>query len=134
MESGDLIIAQPVDPVDIEIQDIIIYRSPIDGRLVCHRVVGISRDEGQYFEVKGDANSESDPFIVSSENIVGEVVTCIPFLGNVVLYGDTPQAYALVAAMSGLLLFPRGPEVLRNTLWLGYKGVARKEEYERTSR
>lgn len=134
MESGDLIIARSIDPVDIKIQDVVIYRSPVDGRLVCHRVVGISLDKGQYFEVKGDANSKPDPYRVSSENIVGKVVTCVPFLGNVVLYGDTPQVYALVAAMSGLLLFPRGPAVLRDTLWLGYKGVARKEEYERTSR
>jgi len=52
----------PVSAEDIQVGDIISYRSTLTNEIIIHRVISIKNDEkGLYYTVKGDNNNEPDP-------------------------------------------------------------------------
>ncbi|MBI2665199.1 hypothetical protein HYX12_01090 [Candidatus Woesearchaeota archaeon] len=66
----------PKDPDSVKIGDIISYNSPYG--VIIHRVVEKGMDEhGQYFVVKGDNNTLSDPVKVRFNDLKGVVVAVI---------------------------------------------------------
>lgn len=77
--TGALLIAQEVDIGTVRMDDIVCFRtqlSEIWGKIVTHRVIGITENEfgGILLETKGDANLVSDVFFVEQSNLVGKVV------------------------------------------------------------
>ena len=69
---------KPEDPSDIQVGDIISYKSRILGTLIIHRVVDIAEDrDGLYFVTKGDNNIYRDPERVRFDQIKGVVVGII---------------------------------------------------------
>lgn len=76
---GEALICRKTPIEDIEIGDIICYRSELEvirGSIVTHRVTDIAADtEGRlYLTTRGDANLSSDPYTVDSSGLVGRVI------------------------------------------------------------
>jgi hypothetical protein len=71
--AGDVLQVIPTDKFDLEPGDIIVFRSPKDGRSkVVHRVVSNAIDDG--IRTRGDNNLEIDTFPVTKKDIFGRVV------------------------------------------------------------
>ena len=86
LEDGDLIIVRGVPAEEIKIGDIIVFDPPNGVRTV-HRVTRIQtlENEKPTFKTKGDALTEDDPYTVYPENIHGQVIYKIPYLGYLFL-------------------------------------------------
>ncbi len=81
---NDIIVVRAVDPQDIEVGDIIVFKNPMGRDIpIVHRVVDIvelpTGDIG--FITKGDNNPVKDPWVVSEEMVIGEVIYVIPQIG-----------------------------------------------------
>ncbi len=63
LQEGDLVIVIGVSPHNIKVGDIIVYRNPLSGALVIHRVIDKKDLDGiVYFKVKGDNNPAPDAY------------------------------------------------------------------------
>ena len=76
---GTLLISQKTDIEDIEVDDVVNFRSRDNGMLgmiITHRVIKVYEDnDGSiYLETKGDANKYADAKLVDEENLVGKVI------------------------------------------------------------
>jgi signal peptidase I len=102
LQVGDLVVDEPLAPLDIRPGDVITFPDPEHGgRLITHRARGI-RVHGTTVEVttKGDANNSMEEWSIAATGRVGRVVYRLPWLG-----------YVLVSARSrpgriGLLVLP----------------------------
>ncbi|MGB9671705.1 MAG: signal peptidase I [Candidatus Bathyarchaeales archaeon] len=105
LHNGDLVILQGVDPKNISIGDIIVYRDSL-GRFIIHRVINIKTSvNGKLFTTQGDGNLDPDYPDVSQDNVVGRVVCRIPWLGHIALFMRSSFfAFAIVAIII-LLIF-----------------------------
>ncbi len=101
---GDLVITSPASPSEIKVGDVIAFRSPEGGTLICHRVVSINPQNGT-MTTKGDANKGVDPFVVPDANIIGKIGANIPLLGYVIAFMKTPFGWALILLVALLLFF-----------------------------
>ena len=96
MSVGDLIIVHESN--DYVIGDAVVFQE--GGMLITHRVVDIREDE---YITKGDANNAEDkPILVS--NIVGEVILCVPGLGNLVNVIKSPVVSVVIIVIAMLLV------------------------------
>ncbi|MDP4012489.1 MAG: signal peptidase I [Candidatus Nanoarchaeia archaeon] len=77
---GDIMVVYGVEPKDIKVGDVIIYRSTINANPIIHRVVSIQDDA---YVTKGDNNQVKDQNLVSPSQVedTGKAVLRIPFLG-----------------------------------------------------
>ncbi|MEQ9714384.1 MAG: signal peptidase I [Candidatus Asgardarchaeum sp.] len=87
---GDILILKGVDPSEIHVGDIIVFRAtwlPARSPLVVHRVVEIEIiNNHYYFYTKGDNNLLPDPEPTPDMNVVGVVVFVIPKIGTITLF------------------------------------------------
>ena len=76
LQAGDLVLIQGVDPRELRVGDIIVYKSSLSpSGFVSHRVIEIREENGKLvFVTKGDNNPEPDPYPVSQDDVVGRVV------------------------------------------------------------
>ena len=100
---GDLIFVK--ETADYSEKDIVVFQ---DGStLVVHRIIEV---DDETIITKGDANNAADEPI-SKELIKGEVVGCIPYVGEVVNLIKTPLGtLAVAAAAIALVEIPRRRE------------------------
>lgn len=74
---GSLLLSRKTDIDEIEVGDIICYRSEDDatnGWVITHRVVRVFTKDGETcLETKGDANTSSDDGFVTRDNLIGRV-------------------------------------------------------------
>lgn len=94
---SDLIVIEKTD--DYQIDDIVVYQ---DGaKLVVHRIVKI---EGDQIRTSGDANNGSldDPIV--KEQIYGEVIDIIPFLGLIFKVLKSPIGIVTITGLAIYLL------------------------------
>lgn len=75
---GALLVARETDIEDVEIGDIVVYRSAtsgMSGMIITHRVVAIHEagDGTRYLETKGDANQYADGTLVDGRFLIGRV-------------------------------------------------------------
>ncbi|MFC1874923.1 signal peptidase I [Chloroflexota bacterium] len=103
-KAGGLVVTQPVELVDIKIGDIITFNSPIDGKLLTHRVVDISEHDTFLFQTKGDANEDPDPYLVPAQNIVGRVFFYSPLIGYATQFIKSYLGLTLLLIIPGLIL------------------------------
>ena len=82
---GDLLVTYM--PHEFRVGDIIVYRVPMFGYPIVHRIVRIEEKNGQkiYF-MKGDNNPVQDPWSIEKGNIIGKVVFDFPLIGFPRLY------------------------------------------------
>jgi len=84
MRAGALAVMLPVDTEDVKVGDIITFDPPWDSRpdvTVSHRVIGVYHNEDIYFDTKGDATEDSDPYYVPAQSVQGRVLLSVPYLG-----------------------------------------------------
>lgn len=89
--------------VDVEVGDVVTVRLDGVGHLT-HRVTRVvDREDGRWFELKGDANERPDPTLVPAEAVVGRVTAVVPVAGYVLAFvASMPGRLALLSF--GLLL------------------------------
>jgi len=91
--------------------------------LIVHRVIGKVENDGTwYFQTKGDnnyspdywGNTPPDTFngMVSSELLVGKVVSVVPWIGNVPLFIRTPLGMLFIVLLIVLIIFAEFMPVL----------------------
>jgi len=79
----------------------IISFSNNSGQTVTHRIIDkISIKEGNFYQVKGDANNTPDGDFVEENKIIGRVFIAIPYIGNFVRILKTPPGFI------GLIMVP----------------------------
>jgi signal peptidase len=101
---GSAVITQPVDTGDIEVGDIITFRSPRNGEMITHRVIAIEGENIRYFQTKGDANEDPDPYTVPVANVEGRVIFDVPLLGYFADFVKTPLGFILVLGVPGTII------------------------------
>lgn len=111
--AGDVVYVYDTPPEQIEVGDVITYRSGAD-QLTTHRVVGVENEDGLAFETKGDANEEADPTTVAAANVVGTVGFHVPAIGRVIVFAGTTQGtVALVVVPMALLVLSELFDIVR---------------------
>ncbi len=118
LQSGSLMIIEPVDPTEVKVGDIIVYNVPslIQDTygyppVVAHRVIKILTEPGFYFRTKGD-NTGEDPFSIRPQDVRGTVGDQIPYLGLPLLFFQSQQGMIfIIVALSLLALFLYGGEL-----------------------
>ena len=99
---GSLVVAEPVNVDDLQVGDIIAFRSPNEVT-VTHRIVGVREEDGQrYFQTKGDASNDADPQDVSLENSAQQVAYHVPYLGYFVHFAKSTTGIILLIALPAL--------------------------------
>ena len=78
IEEGDLIIIR--DTGDYKIGDIVTFFQDGDDIPTTHRIYNI--DENGNWKTRGDANNSYDKRSITSDEIIGEVVLVIPYVGT----------------------------------------------------
>ena len=116
---GSVVVIKPVDPETLKIGNIICFKieskSPTT---VTHRIIGITA-EG--FITKGDANEDPDTWTVKKENVIGKVISIIPYVGYIGHFARTPIGFILLIIIPAtLIIFME----IRNIM----KEVKKKEE------
>jgi len=104
LKAGGMVVTQPADPSDIKVGDIITYSSPLDGKVVTHRVVETEEHSPLLFRTKGDANEDPDPYLVPAQNVVGRVSFYIPLLGYMAQFAKTPLGLIFMLLIPGLII------------------------------
>ncbi len=93
IRSGDVVIMRSADTSTLEVGDIMAYR--LEGYNIVHRVAAVNMyPDGNRFILKGDNNSDPDALEVAGEQILGEVIYVVPYVGLLSLAIkaiDTPQ-------------------------------------------
>ena len=104
-KTGSLIYVRDVDPMEVEIDDVITFKSGTSETMVTHRVISIE-GEGydKQFITKGDANTEVDSQPVPVSNVTGKVAFSIPLLGYVANYIQNPPGLYFAAAGGVILI------------------------------
>ena len=104
-KTGSLIYVRDVDPMEVEIDDVITFKSGTSETMVTHRVISIE-GEGydKQFITKGDANTEADSQPVPLTNVMGKVAFSIPGLGYVANYIQNPPGLYFAAAAGVILI------------------------------
>ncbi len=96
---GSLVLTEPVDLADLQVGDIIAFRSPNE-ITVTHRIVSIREEDGQhYVKTKGDASDGGDPTEVSLEGEGHRLAYKLPYLGYFIDFAKSPAGIILLIAL-----------------------------------
>lgn len=103
---GSLLIAQPIEPSEVEVGMPLTYVDPLGDYLSTHRVQRVVRAEsGELsFVTKGDANPRRDARPVPPENVRARVRWHVPGLGQVLWSLRGPWGYALFLGLPALVI------------------------------
>jgi signal peptidase I len=118
LQSGSLLMIEPMDAKDVEVGDIIVYNVPPMVReyynyppVVAHRVIEIKKIPSLGFRTAGD-NTGEDPFTIRPQDLRGTVGNQIPNLGLPLLFFQSQQGMIFViVALFLLALFLYGGEL-----------------------
>ncbi|MFX1485448.1 MAG: signal peptidase I [Promethearchaeota archaeon] len=97
LERGHLLVLQRQAAEDIEVDDVIVFHASWHTEApVVHRVIQREYVDGEYrYYTQGDHNLHSDPTYTVYEDIVGVVVSAIPYIGYVTLILQEPGVLPL---------------------------------------
>ena len=105
LKTGSLVVTRSVKPEAVAVGDIITFRSATVGEtLITHRVIGVGQGSSLYFETKGDANEDPDPFTVPARNLVGKVCFNAPYWGYATEFLKTPLGFLFAVVIPGSIL------------------------------
>ena len=104
LKVGSVVVTRPVAAEEIKAGDIITFYSPLNKKLMSHRVVAAEHGSGWHFQTKGDANEDADPFVVPAESVVGKVCLHLPYFGYVSQFVKTPLGLLLLICTPGLVV------------------------------
>jgi signal peptidase I len=102
---GSLLVTAQVDPSDVAIGMPIVFEDPREpGRLVTHRVVGVTSGSELMFVTRGDANATNDPSPVPARLVRGRVLWAVTLLGAVLDWLQFPRSFVLLVLVPAGLL------------------------------
>jgi len=111
LQSGGLLMIEPIDAKDVKVGDIIVYDVPPMVRdyynypnVVAHRVTDIRTQPSLGFRTKGD-NTGEDPFTIRPVDLRGTVGDQIPYLGIPLLFFQSQQGLIFAVVALALLAF-----------------------------
>lgn len=119
IETGDVVITEPIAPLSARVGDIVTFRDPEgSGKLYSHRVQSIHVvGEDVHFVTRGDANTSTEHWSVPADGSLGKVVYRIPKVGYLLVWtGTVPARIALIVipalllCWSGLVRIWRSPD------------------------
>ena len=100
---GSLIVAKSVSVDDLEVGDIITFRSRGNETTITHRIAAVRHEDGQhYFKTMGDASNGADPLEIQLEDGIRQVVYHLPYLGYVVDFAKGPLGIILLVALPAI--------------------------------
>jgi signal peptidase len=96
--TGDVTVVRTIAPLDARPGDVVTFRDPEDAdRLITHRVREMHAQGGAVvFRTRGDANTASERWQISSKEEIGRVVYRIPKLGWVLTYARSKGLFVLM--------------------------------------
>ena len=106
IETGDVVVAQPIDPLSARVGQIVTFNDPdASGRLLSHRVRAVHRNGDQVsFVTQGDANTGQEQWSVPVDGQIGQVQYRIPKIGLALVWTQLPAARIGLIAIPALLL------------------------------
>ena len=106
IDTGDVVVAKPISPMDARVGDVVTYREPHDdGRLITHRVKTMQALQGKVrFTTQGDANDTSENWQVASTGQIARVTHRVPKLGYGLGFLRDPSKRLFLIAIPALLL------------------------------
>ena len=130
MQTGDMVVVRTMLPEDVGVGDIIAYHDPggAENVIVTHRAIGIEREGATInFKTKGDANEDVDTYTVTSDDVIGEMVFVIPFLGYALDRAKGKLTFILLVILPSLLIVA---DELRKIIMYSNPVLARKTNRE----
>ncbi|MHA2024335.1 MAG: signal peptidase I [Candidatus Thorarchaeota archaeon] len=109
LERGHLLVLQNQAPESIEVDDVIVFHAGWHTEApVVHRVVQRDFVDGEYhYWTQGDNNFHQDPTYTVYEDILGVVVSAIPYVGYITLTLQEPGVLPLVIlALIVIIILP----------------------------
>lgn len=103
---GSLVYVESVDPMTLEVGDVISYRDGMDASVpVTHRIVQNDTEQWE-LTTRGDANAQPDPMPVSYGQVIGKVALSVPVVGYLALAISTPAGKISIALLivAGIVL------------------------------
>ena len=96
--TGDVSVVRTIAPLDARPGDVVTFRDPDDAdRLITHRVREMhAQGPVVVFRTRGDANTASENWQVSSSEEIGRVVYRIPKLGWALMYARSKGLFVLM--------------------------------------
>lgn len=102
IKMGSVSVVQKVDVVDINVGDIIAFKSPENAETtIVHRLVD---KKGEEFVTRGDNNNSADNWVLTADKIQGRVMFSIPYVGFASLYVRTIKGFVILIGVPALLL------------------------------
>ena len=90
---GSAIVAVPVDPADLAVDDVVSLRVGPERAVFTHRITRlVTRDDGLWLATWGDGNEDPDPSLVPASAVIGRVDHFVPYAGFLI---------ALLGSLSG---------------------------------
>jgi signal peptidase I len=125
LPAGCVQVTRPVALEQIQVGDIITFRSPTDGGLMSHRVVEVQGGESYQFRTRGDANEDVDPYLIPGENVVGRMCFKVAHVGRVAEYLKTPLGFILLG-LFGFALIAAETSTMLEVRWREASGADNK--------
>lgn len=101
--TGALIYVKEVDPSEVKVGDPITFVLNEDLVIATHRVIEID-EANSHFYTKGDANEYPDASPVHFNNLIGEPIFTIPYLGYLAAYIQSPPGMYYAIGFGVVLL------------------------------
>lgn len=99
---GSLIVTKPAKVDDLQVGDIIAFRSGNE-TTVTHRITGIREEDGhRFFLTKGDASNGADPLETHLEGGVNRLAYHAPYLGYFVDFAKSTTGMILLVVLPAL--------------------------------
>lgn len=128
--TGSIIVSRPADPGDIEVGDVIVFRSPTgatfsggddgvfeatESMLITHRVVAVEgAGDLAAFRTRGDGNAEQDPWEVTAPMLRARYVAHVPGVGGfLALPGMRRGMFLAVAAIGCVVIVTETRSLVR---------------------
>ena len=105
--TGSLIYVKEVDTSQLKAGDVITFMIDED-TIATHRIIEVLPDEQDSsvvrFRTQGDANDSPDGSPVHYKNVIGSPIFCVPYLGYVANFIQTPPGRYLSIGFGAILL------------------------------
>ncbi len=108
LDVGYLLVLQSRAPDKIYLNDIIVFNTDYHDKPIVHRVKEIQIVDGEYrYFTQGDNNTLRDQGYRVYEDIIGVVVTAVPYIGYVTLFLHEPYGLPIVLVIFiALIILP----------------------------
>jgi signal peptidase len=106
IETGDIVVVEPIAPLQAQVGDIVTFRDPnVRGRLLSHRVRAVHQSGRRAdFITQGDANTAQEQWAVPVHGRIGKVLYRLPKLGYALFWMGTPAGRIGLISLPALLL------------------------------